>query len=90
MRKLYHKELETGNYFSRPINFSSFHSANRHLKGSDGKSVGIDQVASTMHWGPYHQQNGWQRTHATRNLNTGTYGSGFHKYGLEWDENNIR
>ncbi|XP_064620833.1 beta-1,3-glucan-binding protein-like [Lineus longissimus] len=63
---------------------------NGNLKDSNGKSVGADQVGSTMHWGPYWPQNAWPRTHASKNLNAGTYGSGFHKYGLEWDETDIR
>jgi len=62
---------------------------NRELYDSSGKSVGIDQMGSTMHWGPYWPHNGWYKTHATTYASTGTFGSAFHKYGLTWTEDSL-
>ncbi|XP_070564349.1 beta-1,3-glucan-binding protein-like isoform X2 [Ptychodera flava] len=62
---------------------------NEQLYDSSGNSVGIDQMGSTMHWGPYWPLNGYERTHTTRYASTGTFGSEFHKYGLTWTEDSM-
>nr|XP_002740986.2 PREDICTED: beta-1,3-glucan-binding protein-like [Saccoglossus kowalevskii] len=39
---------------------------NTQLYDSSGVSVGVDQMGSTMHWGPYWPENGYEKTHVTR------------------------
>ncbi|XP_072050498.1 beta-1,3-glucan-binding protein-like [Amphiura filiformis] len=54
-----------------------------------GTSVGVDQVGSTMHWGPFFSLNSWDRTHGSTNLQNGHYGEAFHLYTLEWTPTEI-
>ncbi|CAH1786670.1 unnamed protein product [Owenia fusiformis] len=56
----------------------------------DGESIGVDQMGSTMHWGPYFGNNQYLRTHKTKNLQGKTFADDFHKYGVEWDENSVQ
>ncbi|XP_033115117.1 beta-1,3-glucan-binding protein-like [Anneissia japonica] len=63
---------------------------NLYLKDASGQNVGVQQVGSTLHWGPFWPYNAWPKTHATKNLDSGTFGSKFHKYVLEWTENGIK
>ncbi|CAH1786239.1 unnamed protein product [Owenia fusiformis] len=56
----------------------------------NGEQIGVNQMGSTMHWGPYWPVNGYEKTHARRNLPTGDFNSDFHKYAIEWDENEIK
>ncbi|XP_030852677.1 beta-1,3-glucan-binding protein-like [Strongylocentrotus purpuratus] len=64
---------------------------NTNLKDADGVSAGVDQVGSTMHWGPFWPLNGYPKTHATKNLPEGqTFGSGFHKYALDWTQDSMK
>ncbi|XP_013408261.1 beta-1,3-glucan-binding protein [Lingula anatina] len=53
-------------------------------------SVGVDTVTSTLHWGPYVQLNDFFRTTSSVTSQSGTFGTGFHTYVLEWDEKSIR
>ncbi|XP_041475277.1 beta-1,3-glucan-binding protein-like isoform X3 [Lytechinus variegatus] len=54
-------------------------------------SAGVDQMGSTMHWGPFWPLNGYPKTHATKNLPDGqTFGSGFHKYVLDWTMDSMK
>ncbi|XP_072023402.1 beta-1,3-glucan-binding protein-like [Amphiura filiformis] len=56
-----------------------------------GTSVGVDQMGSAMHWGPFYPNNKYPLTHASKNLENGDhFGKGFHKYGLEWTPFNIK
>ncbi|XP_070557751.1 beta-1,3-glucan-binding protein-like [Ptychodera flava] len=63
---------------------------NRNLRAPEGHSVGIDNMGATMHWGPYYPYNGYEKTHGDKTLTSGTFGSDFHKYGIEWTEDNIQ
>ncbi|XP_030836379.1 beta 1,3-glucanase isoform X1 [Strongylocentrotus purpuratus] len=64
---------------------------NADIKDADGLSAGVDQMGSTMHWGPFWPLNGYPKTHATKNLPEGqTFGSGFHKYTLDWTEDSMK
>ncbi|XP_011669703.1 beta-1,3-glucan-binding protein [Strongylocentrotus purpuratus] len=63
---------------------------NTDLKDSNGVSVGVDQMGSTMHWGPLWNYNAYEKTHNTKNLDGQTFGSGFHKYELDWTSDNMK
>ncbi|PIK33946.1 putative beta-1,3-glucan-binding protein [Apostichopus japonicus] len=64
---------------------------NLNLAAEDGTQVGVNQMGSTMHWGPYWPLNGWHQTHASVNLPDGkTFADGFHKYGLEWTSEGLK
>ncbi|CAM9735120.1 unnamed protein product [Lampetra fluviatilis] len=41
---------------------------NANLKDAQGVSHGVDEMGSTMHWGPYPDLNSWPKTHATKFL----------------------
>ncbi|XP_033115164.1 beta-1,3-glucan-binding protein-like isoform X2 [Anneissia japonica] len=63
---------------------------NLNLKDSNGDDVGVQQMGSTMHWGPFWPMNGYPKTHATKTLSSGTFGSSFHKYAMEWTADNLK
>ncbi|XP_022087863.1 beta-1,3-glucan-binding protein-like isoform X2 [Acanthaster planci] len=64
---------------------------NLNLVDENGVNVGVNQMGSTMHWGPFWPQNGWPKTHSTKNLPTGqTFGMDFHKYELEWTSDGLK
>ncbi|CAH1802561.1 unnamed protein product [Owenia fusiformis] len=63
---------------------------NRFLVDSGGNSKGIDNAASTMHWGPFCCENRYDLTHGDKTLTSGTFGDSFHTYTMEWDENSIQ
>ncbi|XP_078463545.1 beta-1,3-glucan-binding protein-like [Lampetra fluviatilis] len=63
---------------------------NANLKDAQGVSHGVDEMGSTMHWGPYPDLNSWPKTHATKQAKEGTFGSGFHKYEVEWTPEYMR
>ena len=44
---------------------------NEKLFTKGNVSIGIDQVGSTLHWGPFFAANSFDRTHATKNLKMG-------------------
>lgn len=47
-------------------------------------------MSSTLHWGPYPGQNGFERTTAAVELEEGkSYGDEFHTFGLSWDETGL-
>ncbi|KAJ8019722.1 Beta-1,3-glucan-binding protein [Holothuria leucospilota] len=63
---------------------------NLNLYDGQGTHVGINQMGQTLHWGPYWPLNGWQQTHTSVNLPSGTtFGDDFHKYGLEWTTDSL-
>nr|XP_054764484.1 beta-1,3-glucan-binding protein-like isoform X1 [Lytechinus pictus] len=63
---------------------------NANMRYGD-ESAGVDQMGSTMHWGPFWPLNGYPKTHATKNLPDGqTFGSGFHKYALDWTMDSMK
>ncbi|XP_071954283.1 beta-1,3-glucan-binding protein-like [Antedon mediterranea] len=61
---------------------------NLNLKDENGNDVGVNQMGSTLHWGPFWPYNEWPRTHATKNDKT--FRETFHTYGLEWTEQSIK
>ncbi|XP_038048503.1 beta-1,3-glucan-binding protein-like [Patiria miniata] len=63
---------------------------NLNLFDESGVNVGVNQMGSTMHWGPYWPLNAWPKTHATKNLDSGHFGMGFHKYALEWTSSGMK
>ncbi|XP_071483948.1 beta-1,3-glucan-binding protein-like [Diadema antillarum] len=64
---------------------------NTDLRDATGTSVGVDQVGSTMHWGPFWPYNGYPKTHATKNLADGeTFGNSFHKFVLDWTPSDLK
>ncbi|XP_061407470.1 beta-1,3-glucan-binding protein-like isoform X1 [Lethenteron reissneri] len=63
---------------------------NVYLKDAQGVSHGVDEMGSILHWGPYPDLNSWWRTYVTKHATQGTFGTGFHKYGMEWTPDYIR
>ncbi|CAH1801999.1 unnamed protein product [Owenia fusiformis] len=63
---------------------------NRFLVDSGGNSKGIDNVGSTMHWGPFCCEDRYDLTYGEKTLTSGTFGDSFHTYTMEWDENSIQ
>jgi len=60
---------------------------NRVLTDEFGTHKGCNSAGQTMHWGPFFPYNAYDRTTGER---AGTFGDGFHRYGVEWDANSIR
>jgi len=56
---------------------------NRDLRDGGGNSVGVDVIASTMHWGPDFNNNNWWRTSWPKKINSGDYSDDFHVYSVE-------
>lgn len=51
---------------------------------------GYNKVSSTLHWGPYPGQNGFEQTTGTTELDgEKSFGDDFHTFGLSWDENGM-
>ncbi|CAM9204645.1 unnamed protein product, partial [Sphacelaria rigidula] len=51
---------------------------------------GNNAVSSTLHWGPYPSENGFEQTTGTVELEEGkSYGDEFHTFGLSWDETGL-
>ena len=50
---------------------------------ANGKNIGAEQAASTLHWGPYWPLNGYEQTSWSRNTPPG-YDKDFHLYEVEW------
>ncbi|XP_046557192.1 LOW QUALITY PROTEIN: beta-1,3-glucan-binding protein-like [Haliotis rubra] len=63
---------------------------NLHYTESNGQSQGVNHMGSTIHFGPDWTHDRWDLGHAERDSKHGTFGDSFHKYGLEWDENNMK
>jgi len=63
---------------------------NRNLTTDTGHSVGVDTMGATMHWGPFWPFNAYYLTTQEKTLESGTFGSDFHKYGVEWTHDNIK
>jgi beta-glucanase (GH16 family) len=63
---------------------------NRDLIKS-GVNIGIDQITSSLHFGPYAEADAWQLTSFTRNSNdkAKSFASGFHRYQMEWTSEKI-
>lgn len=50
---------------------------------------GNDIVSSTLHWGPDPDDDAWYKNNIKRKALHTTYSSGFHTYGMEWNEKYI-
>ncbi len=50
---------------------------------------GRDKFGSTLHWGPYYTENGFDLTHAEATSEEGDFSADFHTYGLIWNETYI-
>lgn len=58
---------------------------NAELYDKENIHIGVEQTAQTLHFGPFHSMNGWEKTHFERNSRKGDgYNKGFHLYQLEW------
>ncbi|KAH3778376.1 hypothetical protein DPMN_179832 [Dreissena polymorpha] len=60
---------------------------NSRAQTPDGGDVSMNQVGSTLHWGPDPGQNRFYMTHGAKN---GGYAWGFHTYSLEWTVDHIQ
>ncbi|KAG5868025.1 hypothetical protein JTB14_026666 [Gonioctena quinquepunctata] len=61
---------------------------NKHLVNPSGRNIGVEQVGSTLHWGPNPNYNRWPYTHFEKNTNPG-FDEQFHRYQLEWTKDKI-
>lgn len=53
------------------------------------KNHGINQITSTLHFGPKHDVNGWEHAHFKKSNSKG-FNEKFHVYKLDWNENGIK
>lgn len=58
---------------------------NRELVNEDSEQVGVNQVMSTLHFGPSWDANAWEKAHFVKSSETG-FNEDFHIYKLVWDE----
>lgn len=62
---------------------------NRELM-QNGVNIGVEQIASTLHYGPYRGQNAWPNAHFNRNALPGNgWNNEFHRYQMEWTPEKI-
>ncbi|CAO1367307.1 unnamed protein product [Diamesa serratosioi] len=62
---------------------------NRYLF-SGSTNVGVEQVGSTLHFGPSPSQNGWPTSHYEKQSGTNSgFDRGFHLYQLEWTKTSL-
>ncbi|XP_059608689.1 beta-1,3-glucan-binding protein-like [Phlebotomus argentipes] len=55
-----------------------------------GVHVGVEQMTSSLQYGPYPQQNAWKTTHFARNTAQGNgFNKDFHRYQMEWTPDRI-
>lgn len=56
----------------------------------NGINIGAEQIASTLHFGPFPSQNAYRTTHFPRNSPTGNaWSNDFHRYQMEWTPEKI-
>lgn len=56
----------------------------------NGINIGAEQIASTLHFGPYATQNAYRTSYFPRNSPTGNaWSNDFHRYQLEWTPEKI-
>ncbi|XP_059491029.1 uncharacterized protein LOC132205777 [Neocloeon triangulifer] len=59
--------------------------------GGAGVNIGVEQISSTMHWGPDPGHNRYYQTHWERNSAAGNgYNNDFHLYQVEWTPDYIK
>nr|CAD7408818.1 unnamed protein product [Timema poppensis] len=61
---------------------------NRQLTVDNG-NIGVQQVASTLHWGPSTSSDAFMHATASKNNNAG-YASDFHVYRVEWTKDHMK
>nr|XP_023017874.1 beta-1,3-glucan-binding protein-like [Leptinotarsa decemlineata] len=61
---------------------------NKRLKNFQGVNIGVEQIGSTLHWGPNPANNKFSLTHYEKN-NPAGYESDFHNYQVEWTQDQI-
>lgn len=55
----------------------------------DGGQIGVEQVTSTLHFGPRWDQDAYKTATYSKNNQSG-YNNDFHKYAFVWNEHGIR
>lgn len=56
----------------------------------NGINIGSEQIASSLHFGPFSTQNAYRTTHFPRNSPTGNaWSNDFHRYQMEWTPEKI-
>lgn len=60
-----------------------------NVKYGNDIQIGVEQVASTLHFGPNWDQDAWPTASYTKNDPAGFH-NGFHKYEFFWDESGFR
>lgn len=55
----------------------------------DAHQIGVQQVSSSLHFGPSWDQDAYRKTHFKKHNATG-YQNDFHKYGFIWNKKGIR
>ncbi|CAG9766717.1 unnamed protein product [Ceutorhynchus assimilis] len=61
---------------------------NRNLTDTQGNFVGVQQVSSTLHWGPRTDLDGWKLSHFSNNDNS-CFSNAFHTYKTIWTPESI-
>jgi beta-glucanase (GH16 family) len=62
---------------------------NKELYNEEIDQVGVNQISSTLHFGPSYDANGWKNTHHIMTSETG-FNEEFHIYKLDWNEKGIK
>lgn len=63
--------------------------ARGNLKYGEEKQIGVEQVLSTLHFGPNWDQDGYPTSGLSSNNESG-YHNDFHKFELIWDEKGLK
>lgn len=63
--------------------------ARGNIKYGNDVQIGVEQIVSTLHFGPNWDQDGY-RTSSFSTNNASGYHNDFHKYGLVWDESGFK
>lgn len=64
---------------------------NRDLFNNNSTNIGVEQITSTLHFGPYATLNGWKAAQFIRNSPTGIgWNTEFHRYQMEWTPGNYK
>jgi len=64
---------------------------NRKMFDTTGKNIGVEQVSSTLHFGPAWNANGFEKAHVeTQSAVDNGFDRAFHTYGLEWTDQHIK
>lgn len=56
----------------------------------NGVNIGVEQISSKLHFGPYGEQDGWTTAQFLRNSKAGNgFNNDFHRYQMEWTPEKI-